>query len=110
MKRKAPSIVSMTIICLLLHGASAPKADEVADLIFSELLEAGYSGDGEFALERLGSVKFFLHKNGIDAVEWSPENDELFDRLPAAESGTIRPALVSEGKLLKKGLAAAKMP
>ena len=38
------------------------------------------------------------------------ENDELFDRLPASESGTIRPALVSEGKLLKKGLAAAKMP
>ena len=83
----------------------APEID-----FFSELLEAGYSGDGEFALERLGSVKFFLHKNGVDAVEWSPENDELFDRLPASESGTIRPALVSEGRLLKKGLAAAKMP
>ena len=83
----------------------APEID-----FFAELLEAGYSGDGEFALERLGGVKFFLHKNGVDAVEWSPENDELFDRLPAAESGTIRPALFSEGRLLKKGLAAAKMP
>ena len=83
----------------------APEID-----FFSELLEAGYSGDGDFALERLGTVKFFLHKNGVEAVEWSPENDEMFDRLPAAESGTIRPALVSEGRLLKKGLAAAKMP
>ncbi len=82
----------------------APEVD-----FFADLLEAAYSKDGEFALERLGDVKFFLHKNGVEALEWSAENDEMFDRLPAAQSGTIRPALVSEGRLLKKGLAAAKV-
>ena len=63
---------------------------------------------GRDALERLGGVRFFLHKNGVEAVEWSPEKDELFDRLPGAENGTIRPALVAEETVLKKGLAAVK--
>ena len=81
----------------------APEID-----FFGDLLEAAYSGDGEFALERLGGVRFFLHKNGVEAVEWSPEKDELFDRLPGSENGTIRPALVTEETVLKKGLAAVK--
>lgn len=72
MKRKAPSIVSMTIICLLLHGASAPKADEVADLIFSELLEVendtGRLGDyGRLIIPEVGvNVAVFYTEDNFD--------------------------------------------
>ena len=77
--------------------------------LLSGLLEAAYSGDGDFALERVSEVKYFLHQNQVEAVEYGPESAELFDLLPSTRRGTIRPALISEGKLLKKGLAAGGM-
>ncbi len=69
------------------------------------LLEAGTSGDGAFALEKLDDVKFFLHEKGIEAVPYSQEHEDWFDLLPGAGTGTVRPALAAEGVLLKKGLA-----
>lgn len=77
---------------------------EETDMI-AGLLEAAYSGDGEFALDKLGQVPYFLHKNGIDVIDYSDENREFFDVMPSHEKGTIRPAILSEGRLLKKGVA-----
>ena len=77
----------------------------------SDLLEASYSHDGAFALARLSDVAWFLHRNGIETEDYTPEHDGWFDALPvmAGETGnqglTLRPALVSsDGRLLKKGL------
>ena len=73
----------------------------------ASLLEAAASGDGEYALERIEDVKYFLHEKGIEAVMYSGEHEDWFDILPGTKTGTIRPALTEEGVLLKKGLATA---
>lgn len=81
---------------------------EETDMI-AGLLEAAYSRDGQFALDKLEQIPYFLHKNGIDVIDYSEENREFFDVMPSHDSGTIRPAILSEGKLLKKGVALGGM-
>lgn len=73
--------------------------------LFSDLLEGLYCEDGEYALDKLRSVKHYLHQNGIEVVAYDGKNRELFDFMPSMKAGTFRPALVSDGKILKRGLA-----
>lgn len=77
--------------------------------LLSGLMEAAMSGDEEYALEKTGDVRYYLHNHGIDTVDYSPEHESWFELLPSEEETTIRPALVSEGRLLVKGLAAGGM-
>lgn len=81
------------------------KADAAQIELFSSLLEAAASGDGQYALDQLEQVKYYLHTKQIEAVDYSSETAAWFDVMPSTRTGTIRPALVSGGKLLKKGLA-----
>ncbi|MBR5047285.1 MAG: hypothetical protein IKX76_03515 [Eubacterium sp.] len=92
--------------------------------LLSQLLEDAYGrrGEDELAEEEISQIKFYLHRKGIDVVDWTPdpvrqkapEGNETagrggwFDMMPAFKSGTIRPALVSDGKLLRKGMASAR--
>lgn len=73
--------------------------------LFSDLLAASYSGDPEFALEKIAGIKYYLHRQQIEVVDYSEENARYFDLMPGASAGTIRPALIADGSLLKKGLA-----
>ena len=73
--------------------------------LFSDLLAAAYSGDPEFALEKIEQIKYFLHRQQIEVVDYSKENEKYFDLMPGSKAATIRPALVAQGGLLKKGLA-----
>ncbi len=82
------------------------KADAAQIDLFASLLEAAASGDGQYALDQLENVRYYLHTQHIEAVDYSPETAAYFDIMPSAKTGTIRPALISGGKLLKKGLAA----
>ena len=74
--------------------------------LMGDLLEAAYSGDGEFALERLALVRHYLHALHVDAVDYDQEHSAWFDIMPAKMTQTLRPALVQEGKVLLRGLAA----
>ena len=51
--------------------------------------------------------QYAANKQQIDAVDYSEANKQYFDLMPGKQGGTIRPALVSDGKLLKKGLASS---
>ena len=75
--------------------------------LFSSLLEAYYSQDGQYALDELASVRHYLHRHGADAVDYVPQHRDWFDFIPSSAAGTLRPALVQSdgGRLLKKGLA-----
>ena len=73
--------------------------------LFSNLLEAVYSEDGDMALSKMAGVKFYLHKKGIDVIDYSEETAGFFDVMPSPEKATVRPALMLNGDLLKKGLA-----
>ena len=75
--------------------------------LFADLLGAACSQDPEYALEKIEEIRYYLHKQGIDTVDYSEETERFFDMMPGQFRGTIRPALVSDGALLKKGVASA---
>ena len=81
-----------------------PGSDELD--LFAELLEAAYAAGDENAREAASAIRFHLHNAGVDVVDCGEGRENWFEFLPAARPGTIRPALVSGGRLLKKGLAA----
>ena len=80
-----------------------PEADT---LLLSDLLEALYSKDGEFALDKLEELRYYLHGREIEIVDYSEETASWFDMMPGRTRVTLRPALLYRGKLLRKGLAA----
>lgn len=91
--------------------------------LLSQMLENAYGRRGEDgqAEEEISQIRFYLHRKNIDVVDWGADNGKQdathgegtadrsgwFDMMPAFRSGTIRPALTCDGKLLKKGLASA---
>ena len=84
------------------HVVSASELD-----LFSDLLAAAYSQDPEYALEKITEIKYYLHKQQIEVVDYSPETARFFDMMPGQFAGTIRPAMVADGNLLRKGIASA---
>ncbi len=106
------------------HAREQAAAADPAELeLLSQLLEEAYDrrGEDEQADETISQISFYLHKKGVDVVDWTsdavlpggPAGSEAagrsgwFDMMPAFRSGTIRPALIADGKLLKKGMASA---
>lgn len=87
-------------------GTLSPAAIE----LFSDLLEDAYARraarDGE-ADEGIAAIRFFLHGEQVDIIDFEKGREGWFEFLPATRPGTIRPALVCRDRLLKKGLAAA---
>ena len=84
------------------HKASSSELD-----LFSDLLAASYSQDPDYALEKLEDIKYYLHRQQIETVDYSQETAQFFDLMPGQYAGTIRPALVADGTLLRKGVASA---
>ena len=90
------------------YRISGPVSEgEIA--LYAGLLEALYSRDGDTALDKLEDIRYFLHRNNIEAVDYDTASRDWFDVMPSEKRATIRPALVSGGELLKKGLAAGGM-
>ncbi len=85
---------------------SIAREDSYLWTLLGQLLEAGKSGDGAYCLEQAAQVPYYLHRRGIQEVSYNGKNRDWFDVLPSRESSTIRPALVYEGTLLARGLAA----
>ena len=81
-----------------------PAEDKTDLALYSDLLEAQLAKDGEYALDQISKVPFYLHQKGIEAMEFSEEYRSWFDVIPGEKRETIRPALVKDGKLLKKGI------
>ena len=107
--------------CLMRLKKQAAAADPAELELLSRLLEDAYGrrGEDELADEEIGQIKFYLHRKNIDVVDWTDNTGKRggkedsdsaartgwFDMIPAFTAGTIRPALVADGRLLKKGLA-----
>ncbi|MDO4620616.1 MAG: hypothetical protein Q4B09_08360 [Lachnospiraceae bacterium] len=73
--------------------------------LYSDLLEAACSRDSAYAWDKLEELRYYLHSIHVEVVDYSEDTAAWFDRLPSSQTGTLKPALVSGGKLLKKGLA-----
>ena len=77
-------------------------------ILFSGLMEAAYSKDGDYALDELGQIRYYLHRHHIELSDDAAQHPEWFESIPSAQPGILRPALVraEDSSLLKKGLAA----
>lgn len=83
-----------------------PAPDSAQLELFSTLLEHCYAHpDDPDSREMADSLRFYLHGAGVEVVDFRPGRETWFECLPARQSGTIRPALTREDKLVKKGLA-----
>lgn len=76
--------------------------------LFAELLESAYAAQGDGSRETISAIRFFLHGSGIETADYEPGLESWFEFLPAPKRGTLRPALVSGGRLIKKGMASAQ--
>jgi len=86
------------------------SADEaMMDLLVSQL-EAKASGRPELAMRSLDRAEQYLHMLGVEVVFFDQENAAWFDVLPTmGEARTIRPALLKDGQILRRGTAALGM-
>ena len=85
--------------------AAASWSPETIRLL-GDLLEALYAENGDYAIRQLKKLLPWLHQQGIEAVNYSPETADLFELLPTKRSSaTQRPALVSGETLLLAGRA-----
>jgi len=73
--------------------------------LFAELLESAYAAGDDGAREAASAIRFYLHNTGVEVVDYAPGKESWFEFLPASGTGTMRPALASGGRLVRKGLA-----
>jgi hypothetical protein len=90
-------------------------SQEEAEL-FSSLLESAYAarrkspGDGRID-SQISEISYYLHRKGVEILDYEKKNARFFEILPSPmkESLTIRPALLSGGAVIRKGLAAMEI-
>ena len=75
--------------------------------MIQSLLEAENAGDGDFALTLIKQeMKSVLASEEVELITYSKKTKDMFDILPAlgeAETKMAAPALVSNGKILRRG-------
>ena len=85
-------------------------ADEATIDLLVSLMEAKATGKGDVALSSLSQAEQFLTALGVECVFYAPGQEGYFDLLPTlGEERTVRPALLKDGKVLRRGVAARRM-
>lgn len=88
---------------------SGTADDAMLDLL-TALMEAKASGRDDLAMRSLSQAEQYLRMLGVEMIFYSADSAALFDTLPTmGEARTIRPALVREGVVLRRGVAALQM-
>lgn len=88
---------------------SGTADDAMLDLLVA-LMEAKASGRDEMAMRSLSLAEEYLRMLGVEVVPFAPENEAMFDRLPTVGAArTVRPALMKDGRVLRRGVAAVTM-
>lgn len=82
-------------------------ADDAMLELLSAMMEARASGRQDLALRSLDQAEQYLRMLGVESVFYDPKHAALFDVLPARSGArTVRPALVRDGELVRRGVAA----
>ena len=75
--------------------------------LLSAMMEARASGRQDLALRSLDQAEQYLRMLGVQSVFYDAEHAAMFDVLPARSGErTVRPALVRDGELVRRGVAA----
>ena len=92
---------------LMASGGSELKPEETE--LFSSLLESLYTRknmeNNAETDEMISGIRYYLYRKNVEIVNYSREQAGSFELLPGKITGTLRPALLANGRLLKKGLA-----
>lgn len=101
-------------LALLDHPAGGARLTGTADDAMLDLLvalmEAKASGRDEMAMRSLSLAEEYLRMLGVEVVSYAPERAAMFDRLPTVGTArTVRPALLKDGRVLRRGVAAVAM-
>lgn len=89
-------------------GKMKPEQKEMTDQeleLYGSIFEAGTADPTGMLSECVENLRYFLHKKGIETVDYTEEHDMWFEKMPGKESATIRPALTKDGELLRRGMA-----
>lgn len=88
-------------------GRLCGTADDAMLDLLTALMEAKASGRAELAVRSLSQAEQMLHGLGIEVIAYDAPHAQMFDVLPTmGEARTVRPALVKDGKVLRRGVAA----
>lgn len=103
--------VCVSDLALLERPAGAARLSGTADEAMLDLLvalmEAKASGRDEMAMRSLSLAEEYLRMLGVEVVAYAPERAAMFDVLPTVgEARTVRPALLKDGKVVRRGVAA----
>ncbi len=94
---------------LAASGGSELKPEESE--LFSSLLESLYTKrnteNSAETDEMISAIRYYLYGKNVEIVNYSREQAGSFELLPGKKTGTLRPALTANGRLLKKGLASS---
>ena len=78
-------------------------------LELASLLETAYASlDTDESRQSVSDIKCYLHKRGIEVVDYSDETNMYFNRMPASRTCTLKPAIVKNKVALIRGMAAVK--
>ena len=90
--------------------ADAPRVTGELLQPIQMLMEALYTGDGNYALKAAPQIAEALNDEGVRLVEYSPETRDYFDLFPGTEPDlTIRPAVMQGERVLARGQATEAM-
>jgi hypothetical protein len=79
--------------------------NETIELMY-DLLQTCYTAQNtDMGKECISFIKYFLHSHFTDVLDYTGDNGEFFTMMPGDSVTTLCPALVQEGRVLKKGLA-----
>ncbi|MCR5295583.1 MAG: hypothetical protein K6E30_10515 [Lachnospiraceae bacterium] len=88
---------------------AAPLSDDLLSLL-ADVLEAAYRRpEDPAALSNISNIRYYLHRQGIEVVDYGKDTHGFFTLLPAKEKKTLRPALVMGKTLLMRGRALGGM-
>ena len=94
---------------LMASGGTELNPEEAE--LFSSLLESLYTRknteDSAETDEMISGIRYYLYRKNVEIVNYSREQAGSFELLPGKKTGTLRPALLANGRLLKKGLASS---
>ena len=85
-----------------------PEMEFLAGMLETLYGEAGSNAASGTAREMISQIRFYLHKKGIEAVDYSKDWAKAFDRMPSGTTRTLRPALLRGETVVKRGLAGMK--
>ena len=89
-----------------MHRLSGTADDAMLDLL-TAMMEAKASGRDELAMRSLNQAEQYLHMLGVELLPYDAAYTQYFDTLPTmGQARTIRPAMMKDGKLLRRGVAA----